>query len=255
MKIVVIGAKGLIGSKLVKVLRQRGQEVVEADLVFGVNTITGEGLDEVLEGAEVVVDVTNSPSLEGMAAQEFFETSGRNIIAAEKKAGVRYHVVLSVVGTERLQESGYFRGKMAQEKLIQASPIPYTILRSTQFFEFLRGIANSATFEQTVYLPPVLFQPIAVDDTVTTLADVTMGPPIIGIVEVAGPERVGMAELVKHYLMEMGDSRIVVADPNARYFGALLTDGTLTPEANPRIGSTSFGRWLSQSKQKAQPVA
>lgn len=212
-------------------LRRHGQKVVEASLDSGVNTLTGEGLDKALEGADVVVDVTNSPSLEGRAAQEFFETSSRNIIAAEVKAGVRYHVVLSIVGTEHLQESGYFRGKMAQEKLVQASPIPYTILRSTQFFEFLRGIANSATVDQTVRLSPALFQPIAADDAVMALADVVIGPPVIGIVEVAGPERVGMAQLVERYLVEMGDSRNVIADANVRYFGAMLNDGSLTPAA------------------------
>lgn len=253
MKIVVIGASGLIGSKLVKLLRQRGQDVVEAALESGVNTITGEGLDEVLEGAEAVVDVTNSPSLEGQAAQQFFEMSGQNIIAAEEKAGVRYHVILSIVGTEHLQESGYFRGKMAQEKLIQASSIPYTILRSTQFFEFLRGIANSATVEQTVRLSPALFQPIAADDAVTALADVVMGPPIIGMVEVAGPERIGMAQLVERYLMETGESRNVITDVDVRYFGAMLNDGVLTPGENARIGSKTFEQWLSESTQK-QPV-
>jgi uncharacterized protein YbjT (DUF2867 family) len=251
MKIVVIGASGLIGSKLVKVLRQQGQEVVEASLASGVNTITGEGLAKALDGAEAVVDVTNSPSYEDQAVLEFFETSGRNIIAAEVKAGVKHHVVLSIVGTERMQESGYYRGKLAQEKLIQASPIPYTILRSTQFFEFLRGIANSATIELTVHLSPALFQPIAADDMVTTLADVTMNSAMNGIIEVAGPERVGMAELVGRYLTEMGDPRMVVADANARYFGARLNDGSLTPGANPRIGSKNFAQWLSETKQLA----
>jgi uncharacterized protein YbjT (DUF2867 family) len=255
MKIVVIGASGLIGSKLVNILRQRGQDVVEASLASGVNIITGEGVDEALEGAEVVVDVTNSPSFEDKAVLEFFETSGRNIIAAEVKAGVRCHVALSVVGADRLPESGYLRAKVAQEKLIKASPIPYSILRSTQFFEFLRGIANSATVEETAYVSPALFQPIASDDVVATLADVTMGPPIIGIVEVAGPERISMAEMVKRYLTETGDSRKVVADPNARYFGTVLNDGSLTPGANAHIGSTSFEQWLSESTQKAQQPA
>ena len=250
MKIVVIGASGLIGSKLVNILRQRGQDVVEASLASGVNVITGEGLDETLAGAEVVVDVTNSPSFEDKAVLEFFETSGRNIIAAEVKAGVRYHVALSVVGADRLPESGYLRAKVAQEKLIQASRIPYTILRSTQFFEFLRGIANSATVEGTAYVSPALFQPIASDDTVAALADVTMGPPVIGIVEVAGPERVSMAEKVKCYLMKTGDSRTVVADPSARYFGTVLNDGSLTPGENARIGSKSFEQWFSESTQK-----
>jgi len=251
MKIVVIGASGLIGSKLVSLLRQSGQDVVEASLPSGVNTITGEGLAEALAGADVVVDVTNSPSFEDKAVLEFFETSGRNIIAAEIKAGVKHHVALSVVGTERLQESGYFRGKLAQEKLIQASPIPYTILRSTQFFEFLRGIANSATVEHTVHLSPALVQPIASDDVAAALADVTVSPPVNGMVEVAGPERISFAELVKRYLVETGDSRKVVADANARYFGAVLNDQSLTPGANPRMGSKSFEQWLSESKQKA----
>ena len=251
MKIVVIGASGLIGSKLVSLLRQSGQDVVEASLPSGVNTITGEGLAEALAGADVVVDVTNSPSFEDKAVLEFFETSGRNIIAAEIKAGVKHHVALSVVGTERLQESGYFRGKLAQEKLIQASPIPYTILRSTQFFEFLRGIANSATVEHTVHLSPALVQPIASDDVAAALADVTVSPPVNGMVEVAGPERISFAELVKRYLVETGDSRKVVADVNARYFGAVLNDQSLTPGANPRMGSKSFQQWLSESKQKA----
>jgi len=251
MKIVVIGASGLIGSKLVKLLRQRGQEVVEASLASGVNVITGEGLDEVLEGAEVVVDVTNSPSFEDKAVMEFFETSGRNIIAAEVKAGVRYHVALSVVGADRLPDSGYLRAKVAQEKLIKASPIPYTILRSTQFFEFLRAIANSATVEQTVRLSPALFQPIASDDVVAALADVVMGPPVLGVVEVAGPERIGMAQMVERYLVAIGDSRKVVADANVRYFGTEWDDGSLTPGENPRIGAKSFEQWLSESKQPA----
>ena len=251
MRIVVIGASGLIGSKLVTVLRQRGQDVVEASLPSGVNTITGEGLAEALNGAEAVVDVTNSPSFDEKAVLEFFETSGRNIIAAEVQAGVQHHVVLSIVGTERMQESGYYRGKLAQEKLIRASPIPYTILRSTQFFEFLRGIANSATIEQTVRLSPALFQPIAADDVVANLADVTMHPAVHGIVEVAGPERIGMADLVKRYLAEMGDPRTVVADTNARYFGAVLNDGSLTPGAHPRIGSKNFEQWLSATEQLA----
>jgi uncharacterized protein YbjT (DUF2867 family) len=250
MKIVVIGASGLIGSKLVKLLHQRGQEVVATSLESGVNTITGEGLAEALTGAEVVVDVTNSPSFEGKAPLEFFQTSGRNIITAEANAGVKHHVVLSIVGTERMQESGYYRGKLAQEKLIQASPIPYTILHSTQFFEFLRGIANSATVEQTVYVSPALFQPIASDDVVATLADITMTPAVNGIVEVAGPERISMAELLKRYLMEIGDTRKVVVDANARYFGAVLNDQSLTPGPNPRIGSQSFEAWFSNSLQK-----
>jgi len=190
MKITVLGGSGLIGSKLVNLLRQEGHEVVSASLASGLNTITGAGLDAALAGTQVVVDVTNSPSFEDKAVLEFFETSGRNIVAAEVKAGVKHHVALSVVGTERLQESGYFRGKMAQENLITASPIPYTILHSTQFFEFLGAIAQSGTVGQTVRLSPALVQPIASDDVVAVLANVVVSPPVNGIVEVAGPERV-----------------------------------------------------------------
>ncbi len=250
MKITVLGGSGLIGSKLVNLLRQEGHEVVAASLASGVNTITGEGLGEALAGAQVVVDVTNSPSFEDKAVLDFFETSGRNIVAAEVKAGVKHHVALSVVGTERLQESGYFRGKMAQENLIKASPIPYTILHSTQFFEFLGGIAQSGTVGQTVHLSPALVQPIASDDVAATLAKIAVSPPVNGIIEVAGPERVSLAELVKRFLINMGDSRHVVADSSARYFGAVLNDQSLTPGANPRIGPTSFEEWFSKSQLK-----
>src|SRR5262245_18419664 len=250
MEITVLGASGLIGSKLVNLLRQQGHAVAAASLESGLNTITGAGLDEALVGAHVVVDVTNSPSFEDKAVLEFFETSGRNIIAAEVKAGVKHHVALSVVGTERLQESGYFRGKIAQENLIKASPIPYTILRSTQFFEFLGGIAKSGTVGQTVHLSPALVQPIASDDVAATLAKIAVSPPINGIIEVAGPERVSLAELVKRLLINMGDSRLVMADANARYFGAVLNDQSLIPGANPRIGSRSFEEWFSTSQQK-----
>jgi uncharacterized protein YbjT (DUF2867 family) len=250
MKITVLGGSGLIGSKLVNLLRQEGHEVVSASLASGLNTITGAGLDEALAGAQVVVDVTNSPSFEDKAVLEFFETSGRNIVAAEVKAGVKHHVALSVVGSERLQESGYLRAKMAQENLIKASPIPYTILRSTQFFEFLGGIAQSGTVGQTVRLSPALVQPIASDDVVAVLANVVVSPPVNGIVEVAGPERASLAELVKRYLINMGDSRQVIADSSARYFGAVLNDQSLTPGANPRIGSISLEEWFSTSQLK-----
>jgi uncharacterized protein YbjT (DUF2867 family) len=250
MKITVLGASGLIGSKLVNLLRQEGHDVAAASLESGLNTITGAGLDEALAGAQVVVDVINSPSFEDKAVLEFFETSGRNIIAAEVKAGVKHHVALSVVGTERLQESGYFRGKMAQENLIKASPIPYTILHSTQFFEFLGGIAKSGTDGQTVHLSPALVQPIASDDVVATLAKIAVSPPANGIIEVAGPERVRLAELVKRFLIKTGDSRQVLPDANARYFGAVLNDQSLIPGANPRIGSRSFEEWFSTSQQK-----
>jgi uncharacterized protein YbjT (DUF2867 family) len=250
MKIVVIGGSGLIGSKLVNLLREKGHEVVSASLASGVNTITGTGLDEAVAGAEVVVDVTNSPSFEDKAVMEFFQTSGRNILAAEKKAGVKHHIALSIVGTDRVPESGYLRAKVAQEKLIQESGIPYSILRSTQFLEFLPGIANSATIDQTVSLPSALFQPIASDDTVAALADVTVDTPLNGFLEVAGPERVGMADLVKRFLLETGDTRKVVVDPTARYFGAVLNDQSITAGPNARIGAQNFEAWFSKTKQK-----
>jgi uncharacterized protein YbjT (DUF2867 family) len=247
MKIVVIGGSGLIGTKLVNRLRQNGHDVVAASPNSGVNTITGEGLAEALAGAQVVVDVANSPSFEDRAALEFFETSGRNLLAAEAAAGVGHHVALSVVGTDRLLENGYFRAKMAQEKLIKASKIPYTILRSTQFFEFVSGIAQSGTVGQTVHVSPALVQPIASDDVAAALADVTVGAPVNGTVEVAGPERVRLDELVGRFLRATQDPREVVTDVHARYFGAELNDQSLTPGDNPRIGSTRFEDWLSRS--------
>ena len=245
MKIVVIGGSGLIGSKLVNKLRERGHEVVAASPASGVNTITGEGLAEALAGARVVVDLANSPSFEDKAALEFFETSGRNLLAAEVAAGVGHHVALSVVGTDRLLESGYFRAKMAQEKLIKASKVPYTIVRSTQFFEFLGGIAQGGTEGQTVRLSPALVQPIAADDVAAAVADVTLGAPVNGTVEVAGPERVPLAELVERFLTAKADARKVVADAHARYFGVELNDQSLVPGDRPRIGSTRFEGWLS----------
>ncbi|MCA1852249.1 MAG: SDR family oxidoreductase, partial [Beggiatoa sp.] len=247
MKIVVIGGTGLIGTKLVNKLRQSGHEVVAASPASGVNTITGEGLAEALAGAQVVVDVANSPSFEDKAVLEFFETSGRNLLAAEAAAGVGHHVALSVVGTDRLQENGYFRGKMAQENLIKASKIPYTIVRSTQFFEFVSGIAQSGTVGQTVHLSPALVQPIASDDVAAALADVTVGAPVNGTVEIAGPERVSLAELVQRFLSANQDARKVVPDVHARYFGAELNDQSLTPGDNPRIAPTRFEDWLSRS--------
>jgi len=246
MKIVVIGGTGLIGTKLVNKLRQRGHEVVAASPASGVNTITGEGLAEVLAGTQVVVDVANSPSFEDKAALEFFETSGHNLLAAELTAGVAHHVALSVVGTDRLLESGYFRAKMVQEKLIKASGIPYTIVHSTQFFEFLGGIAQSGTDGQTVHLSPALVQPIASDDVAAALADVALGAPVNGIVEVAGPERARLSELVQRLLNAKHDARKVVADAQARYFGAELNDRSLIPGDNPRIAPTGFEEWLSQ---------
>ena len=247
MKIVVIGGSGLIGSKLVKKLRQLGHEVVAASPSSGVNSITGEGLAEALAGAQAVVDVTNSPSWEDKAVLEFFETSTRNLLAAEVAAGVRHHVALSVVGTERLLQSGFFRAKMAQEDLIKASKFPYTIVRSTQFFEFVNGIAQSATDGQTVRLSPALVQPIVSDDVADALAEVTLGAPVNGTIEIAGPERLRLDELIRRFLSAKQDARQVVADVHARYFGLELNDQSLTPGDNPRIGPTRFEDWLSRS--------
>lgn len=247
MKIVVIGGSGLIGSKLVSLLRARGHDVNAASPASGVDTITGEGLEEALRQAQVVVDVANSPSFEDEAVLEFFQTSGRNLLAAEAAAGVGHHVVLSVVGTDGLSESGYFRGKIAQEKLIRESGMPYTIVHSTQFFEFLGGITQSATEGQTVRLSPAFVQPIASDDVAAAMVDFTLGEPVNGVVEVAGPERVRLADLVERYLSRRGDSRSVVPDPQARYFGALLRDDTLMPTGSPRIGKLGFDAWFTRS--------
>ena len=247
MKIVVIGGSGLIGKKLVNNLRQHGHEVVAASPSSGVNTLTGEGLAEALAGAQVVVDVANSPSWEDEAVLEFFETSGRNLLAAEAAAGVGHHVALSVVGTERLLASGYFRAKMAQENLIKASPVPYTIVRATQFFEFVSGIAQSATDGQTVRLPPALMQPIVSDDVAAALADVAVEEPLNGMVELAGPEPIRLDELVRRFLSANRDARKVTTDVHALYFGIELNDQSLTPGDNPRIGPTRFEDWLSRS--------
>ena len=228
-------------------MRQKGHEVVAASPDSGVNTITGEGLAEALAGAQVVVDVANSPSFEDKAVLEFFETSGRNLLAAEAAAGVGHHVALSVVGTDRLPDSGYLRAKMAQESLIKASGIPYTIVRSTQFFEFVGGIAQSGTDGQTVRLSPALLQPIASDDVADAMADVTLGAPLNGTIEMAGPERVPLDELVRRFLRAKQDPRKVIADVHARYFGAELDDQSLTPGGKPRIGATRFDDWLSHS--------
>ena len=251
MKIVVIGGSGLIGTKLVKNLRQLGHEVVAASPSAGVNTITGEGLATALAGAQVVVDVANSPSWEDKAVLEFFETSGRNLLAAEAVAGVGHHVALSVVGTERLLASGYFRAKMAQETLIKASPVPYTIVRATQFFEFVGGIAQSATDGQTVRLSPALVQPIVSDDVAAALTEVTLGTPVNGTVELAGPEPIRLDELVRQFLSAHRDARKVTTDVHALYFGIELNDQSLTPGNNPRIGPTRFEDWLSRSIPRA----
>ncbi len=246
-KIVVIGGSGLIGTKLVKNLLRQGHEVVAASPSTGVNTITGEGLAEALAGAQVVVDVANAPSWEDQAVLEFFEKSGRNLLAAEAAAGVGHHVALSVVGTERLLASGYFRAKLAQENLIKASSIPYTIVRATQFFEFVGGIAQGATQGDTVRLPAALMQPIVSDDVADVMADVAVAEPLNGTVELAGPEPIRQDELVRKFLSATGDPRTVTADPSALYYGIALTDQSLTPGANPRIGPTRFEDWLSHS--------
>jgi uncharacterized protein YbjT (DUF2867 family) len=245
MKIVVIGGTGLIGKKVVTDLRQHGQEVMAAAPSSGVNTVTGEGLAQALAGAQVVVDVSNAPNWEDKAVLAFFETSGRNLLAAEADAGVGHHVALSVVGTDRLLVSGYFRAKMAQEKLIKASSIPYTIVRATQFFEFVGGIAQLATEGQTVRVPPVLMQPMAADDVAAAVADVALAKPLNGTVEVAGPELIRQDDLVRQFLKATGDARKVITDPKALYYGIPVNDQSLTPGDHPRLGPTRFKDWLS----------
>src|SRR5215831_4010603 len=246
VKIVVIGGTGLIGTKLVKNLSDRGHDVLPASPNTGVNTITREGLAKALDGAEVVVDVANAPIWEDKAVLEFFETSGRNLLAAEAAAGVRHHVALSIVGSERLPDNGYFRAKVAQESLIKASAIPYTILRATQFFELVGSIAQSATVGEEIRLSPALIQPIASEDVAAALADVAVAPPVNGTVEVAGPEAMPLDELVRRFLRATQDTRKVVPDVRARYFGGFLSDRTLTPGENPRIGAIRFEDWLGR---------
>jgi len=247
MKIIVIGGTGLIGTKVVKNLRDKGHEVVAAAPSKGINSVTGEGLAEALVGAQVVVDVANAPSWEDKAVLEFFETSGRNLLAAEAAAGVGYHVALSVVGTDRLLASGYFRAKMAQENLIKASSIPYTIVRATQFFEFVGGIAQSATEGQTVQLPPVLMQPIVSDDVAAVMADAALAEPLNGTVDLAGPEPIRQDDLVRRFLEATGDVRTVITDPKALYYGIAVNDQSLMPGDNPRLGPTRFADWLSRN--------
>jgi uncharacterized protein YbjT (DUF2867 family) len=251
MKIVVIGGTGLIGSKTVVRLRQKGHEVVAASPNSGVNTVTGEGLAEALAGAQVVVDLANAPSFEDKAALDFFRTAGRNLLAAEAEAGVRHHVALSVVGTDRLQDSGYFRAKLVQENLIQRSNIPYTIVRSTQFFEFIPGIANEATVGQSVHLPAALVQPISSDDVADAVAEAALGVPVNGIIEIAGPERLPLSALIAHFLDASRDPRRVVADPQARYFGVALNDESLVPGGDAHLGATHYESWLAQSASRA----
>jgi uncharacterized protein YbjT (DUF2867 family) len=251
MKIVVIGGSGLIGSRTVAILRQGGHEVVAASPSSGVNSITGEGLKEVMAGAQVVIDLANSPSFEDQAVLEFFETSGRNLLAAEAAAGVRHHVALSIVGTDRTPDNGYFRAKVAQEKLIETSGIPYTIIRSTQFLEFLGGIADSGTAGNIVRLSPGLFQPIASDDVAAIVADVALAAPRSGIIDIAGPERAPFNEIVARYLKAIGDPREVVRDSEARYFGGRVEERSLVPLGEARLGRIGFDEWLRRSKAGA----
>jgi uncharacterized protein YbjT (DUF2867 family) len=250
MKIVVIGGTGLIGSKTVAILRQGGHEVLAASPNSGVNTITGEGLKEALAGAQVVIDLANSPSFEDKAVLEFFETSGRNLLAAEAAAGVRHHVALSIVAIDRT-DNGYFRAKVAQEKLITASGIPYTIIRSTQFLEFLRAIADSSAAGNGVRISTGLFQPIAADDVAANVADVALALPRNGIVEIAGPERAPFNEIVARYLKAVGDSREVVSDPEARYYGSRVEEYSLVPLGEARLGRVGLDEWLRRSQAAA----
>jgi uncharacterized protein YbjT (DUF2867 family) len=246
MRIVVIGGSGLIGKNVVADLRQLGHEAMAASRSSGVDTVTGEGLAQAFAGAQVVVDVANAPSWEDAAVLEFFEKSGRNILAAEAVSGVGHHVALSVVGTERLLASGYFRAKMAQEELIKASKVPYTIVRATQFFEFVGGIAQAATEGQTVRLPPALMQPIAAEDVSAAVADVGLAQPLNGTIDLAGPEPIRQDELVRRFLKATGDARTVVTDPKALYYGIAVDDQSLTPGNRPRLGTTRFDDWLGR---------
>jgi uncharacterized protein YbjT (DUF2867 family) len=246
MRIVVIGGTGLIGSKVVTCLTEEGHEAVAASPDSGVNTLTGEGLAEVLEGASVVVDVSNSPSFEDEAVMDFFRTSTTNVLAAESDAGVRHHVALSIVGTDRLPESGYLRAKVAQEKLITESSIPFTIVRATQFFEFALRIADEATDDEVVRLPHVLFQPMAADDVAAAVCGVSQEPPADGVIEIAGPEQFSFDEFIQQALTAKGDPRTVVADPKARYFGTELEEGSLVPTNPLHLGEIRFSDWLAQ---------
>lgn len=252
MKIVVIGGTGLIGSKLVNSLRTNGIDTVAASPNTGVNSVTGEGLHEALRGAQVVVDVSNAPDWEDDAVMRFFQTSSRNVLAAEAAAGVGHHVALSVVGTDRLTESGYFRAKLAQEELIQGSPIPYTIVHATQFFEFMNGIADAGADGDTVRLPPALLQPMAAEDVATALARVAVEPPLNGIVEIAGPEQFRLDELIRSVLRARNDPREVVTDPRAQYFGIAPAERTLLPGDDARLGATRFDDWFANA---GDPVA
>ncbi|CAG9167631.1 SDR family oxidoreductase [Cupriavidus pampae] len=250
MKLVVVGGTGLIGSKVVALLRARGHDAVPASPGSGVNTLTGEGLAQALAGADVVVDVANSPSFEDKAVLEFFETSGRNLLAAEKEAGVKHHVALSVVGTDKLAESGYFRAKIAQEALIRKGGVPYTIVQATQFFEFLGAIAQAGAQGDTVHLSSAFIQPIASDDVAEAVADAALAAPINGVVETAGPDRLRMSDLMTRYFALTHDTRKIVSDPAAGYFGAKLADDTLVPAGQARLGKIDLETWLAKSQTK-----
>lgn len=247
MKIVVIGGTGLIGSKTVERLRAKGHEVLAASPNSGVNTVTGEGLAEALTGAQVVVDLANSPSFEEKAALDFFEAAGRNLFPAERAAGVRHHVALSVVGTDRMQDMGYFRGKLLQEKLIRNSGVPYTIVHATQFFEFVGAIAQSATAGTTVRVPPGGFQPIAADNVADAMARAALMEPLNGMMEIAGPERATLGDFVARFLKATNDPRTIVVDPNARYFEVAIDEKTLVPGDGARLGEIRFDDWLRRS--------
>ena len=255
MKIVVIGGSGLIGKKLIPLLRERGHEAVSASPSSGVNTLTGEGLAEALKGTQVVVDVSNSPSFEDKAVLEFFETSTRNILAAEAAAEVGHHVALSVVGADRLPDSGYMRAKVAQERLIQGGKVPYTIVRATQFFEFLGAIADSGAEGDTVRLSTAPMQPLAADDVAAALADVAVGAPLNVTVELAGPEAMSIAEFVGRFMAASGDKRTVIADPQALYTGAKMGSRGIAPGANPRLGPTRFEEWFRRSVPQSSAPA
>lgn len=248
MKIVVIGGTGLIGSKVVAILREAGHEAVAASSRSGVDIITGDGLKKAFAGADVVVDLANSPSFEDKAVLEFFQTAGRNILAAERAAGVRHHVALSIVGTDRTPENGYFRAKVAQEKLIEAAGIPYTIVRATQFMEFLGAIAGSATQGNVVRMPSSPFQPIAAEDVAAIVADVAREPPRNGIIDIAGPDRAPFDEIIGRYLKAIGDARNVVRDPDALYFGGRVGEHSLVPIGEARLGRITLDKWLSQAR-------
>ena len=255
MKIVVIGGTGLIGSKLVNKLREQGHQPLAAAPDTGVNTLTGQGLAEALKGASVVVDVSNSPSWDDAEVLKFFQTSTRKLLTYEAAAKIVHHVALSVVGTDRLSESGYFRAKIVQEELIRTSSIPYSIVHATQFFEFLKGLADISMVDGKVHLPPVLFEPMSADDVASGVAKVAVGPPVNGIVEIAGPEQFRVDDLVRRRLVSLKDPREIVADPNARYGGAKVSEKTLLPGKNARLGETRFENWLTQPAAQVSRAA